>query len=137
MNDKQWKVLVVDDQKGWCEAIADVLEEAGCSVQFAETAIEAIAKLDNQTFDLAIIDVRLEEQVEYNVEGIDLLQRISESKRELPSVILTGHATPALRQKAEWYGAFAFLEKSYDTKGFDRELFLKTVYEALHQSAEE
>jgi len=50
-----------------------------------------------------------------------------------PVIILTGHATPALKQKAEWYGAFAFLEKSYEEKGhnFDRELFLKTVKEAL------
>jgi len=130
MNKKSREILVVDDQEGWCEAIAAVLEDAECSVRFARTYGEALAELQSRNPDLIIIDIRLEEQI-YNVEGIDLLQWISEHKRWLPAIILTGHGTPALKQKTEWYGAFAFLEKPNYENSFDRNLFLKTVTEAI------
>lgn len=128
------KILIVDDQESWQESISGILEEIGCAVHFAKNYHEARSKLESEDYDLSIIDIRLEEAVDYNVEGIDLLEWIYKDRQGHPPVIiLTGHATKALRQKTEWYDAYAFLEKSYKRKdfGFDRELFLKTVREAL------
>lgn len=124
-------VLVVDDQKSWCEVVAVVLEDAGLSARFARSYDEATAVLSSQDIDLVIVDIRLQEAVAYNVEGIDLLQWIHEHKQGLPAVVLTGHGTPALHQKALWYGAHAFLEKTDDEAVFDRDHFLKAIRQAL------
>jgi DNA-binding NtrC family response regulator len=125
------RVLVVDDQLGWREAISSVLEEIDCLVQSSASSREAKALIQSQNFDLAIIDIRLAIQDGYNVDGIDLLQWIYEEELDLPVIILTGYATPALEQKANWYGAVAFTEKFRDEADFDRAGFLQKVREAL------
>ena len=134
MSEQTKKILIVDDQESWCDTMSDILEEIGCTVDFAKTYPEAQAKLKNGKYDLSIIDIRLQEEVDYNVAGIDLLEWIQKNRQGQPSaIILTGHATAALKQKTEWYGAYAFIEKSYERTdfGFDREIFLKTVRKAL------
>lgn len=134
MSKRAKKILIVDDLEAWLHSIAEILEDIDCSLDFAKNYIEAQTKLKSDYFDLCIIDIRLEEKVDYNVAGIDLLEWIYRDQHGKPPVIiLTGHATPALRQKADWYGAFAFLEKSYETMDFDfdRELFLRTVKEVI------
>lgn len=128
---KQFQVLVVDDQEGWYEAITPTLEEMDCVVQHAITAQSAFLEIQSREYSLVILDLRLKEDKEYDVQGLDILEKLSKLEKSPPVIIWTGHATPALRQKAEWYGAFAFLEKIGDEKSFDRDLFVKTVKRAL------
>jgi len=92
MSDTVKRILIVDDQDGWLECIAGVLGKIECSVDFAKTFNEAQTKLKNEHFDLSIIDMRLREQDEYDVQGIDLLQWIyNVRKGQPPAIILTGH----------------------------------------------
>jgi DNA-binding NtrC family response regulator len=131
---KQSTVLIVDDQRGWYEAIAPILEDEGCIVHFADSSKIALDELQSQDYSLVILDLRLTEEKEYDVQGLDILEKLSKRQNAPPVIIWTGHATPALKQKAERYKAFAFLEKVGDEKSFDRDLFVKTVKAALTEN---
>lgn len=131
----QLPVLVIDDQDGWYEAIAPILEEMNCVVHHVNTAKSAFQEIQTIDYNLIILDLRLTEDKEYDVQGLNILEKLSKSEKSPPVIIWTGHATPALRQKAEWYKAFAFLEKIGDEKSFDRDLFVATVKKALSHAA--
>jgi DNA-binding NtrC family response regulator len=124
-------VLIIDDQMGWYEAIAPILEDMNCIVHHVNTAKSAFLEIQNRDYSLIILDLRLTEEKEYDVQGLDILEKLSKREKAPPVIIWTGHATPALRQKAEWYKAFAFLEKIGDELSFNRDLFIKTVRAAL------
>jgi DNA-binding NtrC family response regulator len=133
---KQFQVLVVDDQEGWYEAITPILEEMDCVVQHVNTAKSAFLEIQNREYSLIILDLRLTEDKEFDVQGLDILEKLSKREKSPPVIIWTGHATPALRQKAGWYKAFAFLDKIGDEKSFDRDRFVKTVKEALSNKSD-
>ena len=73
--------------------------------------------------------------MDYDVGGIDLLEWLHKYRNNKPpAIILTGHGTEALRQKAEWFNVFKFLEKTSERHGydFDKELFIISVKKALN-----
>ena len=133
---KQSPVLIIDDQDGWYEAIAPILEEMNCLVHHVNSAKSAFQEMQSTDYSLVILDLRLTEDKEYDVQGLAILEKLSKREKSPPVIVWTGHATDALRQKANWYNAFAFLEKIGDEKSFDRELFVQTVRKALSSAAD-
>lgn len=128
---------MVDDQRWWYEALSPILEDLDCSVNFANTAKSAIEEVKGCIYDLLIVDLRLVEEKEYDVQGLDVLEELIKLEKAPPAIVLSGHITPALQQKVIWLNAFALLEKAGDEEdaksSFDRELFVQTVREALAQ----
>ena len=134
---KKFKVLMVDDQRWWYDALAPILEEMECAVNFVNTAKSAITELKSCAYDLLILDLRLQEDKEYDVQGLDVLEELARFEKAPPAIVLSGHSTPALRQKTTRLNAFALLDKAGDEEGlarsFDREVFIQTVRKALGQ----
>ena len=52
-------VLIVDDDEAICELISEGLLEDGYSCDIASTADEALTKLHNYRFDIALLDIKL------------------------------------------------------------------------------
>lgn len=127
----KYSVLVIDDQEGWYEAVSPILEDMECGVFHADSPQAAYSAMTQGRYDLIVLDLRLAEDTEYNVQGLDILEKLSKDEKSPPVIIWTGHATPALRQKAGWYKAFAFLEKVGNGNSFDHDLFVETVKNAL------
>jgi DNA-binding NtrC family response regulator len=127
----KYSVLIIDDQEGWYEAISPILHDLECAAYHAGTVQAAYSEISKHHYDLIILDLRLAEDKEFNVQGLDILEKLSKDTSSPPVIIWTGHATPALRQKADWYKAFAFLEKVGSGKDFDHALFIQTVEKAL------
>ena len=69
------KVLIVDDVAGWCEQIAELLREGGFEAVAASDKQAALAELDRERFDAAVIDVNLSDSP-YNVDGLLINQHI-------------------------------------------------------------
>lgn len=134
---KKYKVLMVDDQQWWYDSLAPLLEELNCSVNFTNTAQSAITELKSCVYDLLILDLRLQEDKEYDVQGLDVLEEMVKFEKAPPAIVLSGHSTAALKQKTTKLKAFALLDKAGDEKGlsrsFDREIFVQTVKKALAQ----
>ena len=103
-------VLVVDDERNIRRTLQLVLEGDGYRVLTAESATAALAILasPDSPVDLAILDVKLPD-----LSGLELLERIrkDDATRELPIVVISGHATVNDAVHAVKLGASDFFEK--------------------------
>lgn len=100
------KILLVEDNHKLRPLIVSLLDESGYSVVPAGTIMEAMTLLREYQFDLAIIDLKLP-----NGTGMDIIRHI---RTDIPSIILTGHATHEARNEASTLGVLAFLEKPFN-----------------------
>ena len=87
------KILVVDDLPDWRKTLRGLLEDEGYEVEVAESRHEALSLLIDNSFVLAIIDIRLEESDENNIEGINLASEINKTHPGTKIIIITGYGT--------------------------------------------
>lgn len=99
-------MLVVDDEKNIRGTIAMIHENAGWTVDTAQSGDEAITKLASHPYDIVYLDVMMPRR-----DGIDVLREIKERWPEQLVVILTGNASIERAVEATRLGAFDFLEK--------------------------
>jgi len=78
------KLLVVDDEANIRLLYAQELSDEGYQVVTAASALEAVEKLETESFELAVIDIKLK-----NESGIELLQRIVKERHTLPVILCT------------------------------------------------
>ncbi|APR77346.1 Response regulator of zinc sigma-54-dependent two-component system [Minicystis rosea] len=121
-------ILVVDDERNIRRTLDLVLRGEGYAVLEAPTAEDAVAILEaaDHPVDLAIIDIMLP-----GMSGIDLLSRLrqDDGTRELPVIVISGHATVQDAVQALKLGAGDFFEKP-----LNRERILVSVKNTLHAS---
>lgn len=130
-------VLVVDDYENWREQLKCILEDDGYHVETASTHAEAQRKLDESTFDVAILDMRLVDEERFNVQGLALLRKAKSQTPPIGAIILTGYPNPLHRQRAlETYKADAYLQKVPDEKDFDIDFLSKLVADLVARRQE-
>jgi len=121
-------ILVVDDERNIRRTLGLVLSGEGYRVAEAESAEQALALLESgrTPVDLAIIDIMLP-----GMSGLDLLARLrqDDSTRELPVIVISGHATVHDAVQAIKAGAGDFFEKP-----LNRERILVSVKNTLKTS---
>src|SRR5690606_3984921 len=98
-------VLVVDDEYGPRESIAFTLS-AEFTVETAERAAEALAKLRTKTYSVIVLDIRMPE-----MDGIRALEEIRKIDSLVSVVMLTGYGTLLTAQQAMVAGANQYLRK--------------------------
>jgi two-component system nitrogen regulation response regulator NtrX len=118
-------VLVVDDEKNIRRTLQLVLEGEGYRVLATETAEQGLAMLANPEMpvDLALLDIKLPD-----LSGLEALERIKrdEATRDIPVLVISGHATVNDAVQAIKLGASDFFEKP-----LERERVLVSVRNAL------
>jgi len=102
-------VLVVDDEKNIRRTLRMVLETEGYAVAEAESAEEALKLLEAEPVDLGVFDVRLP-----GMDGLTLLSRARELWRDLPVIVISGHAETPDVVEAMKRGALDFFSKPVD-----------------------
>ncbi len=104
-------ILVVDDLTDWRRLLAAVLMDEGYAVTLAGTYDEAMSALQAQLFNVAIVDIRLSEIDEENLDGLRLLEEIK--KRDIPTnvIILAAYAHSVNLEDAIGLGAFDVIQK--------------------------
>ncbi len=103
------KILVVDDDDNFLKLIRMRLELSGYEVVTAATQDEALSHARNETFALAIVDLRLD-----CTDGISVMQDIHAVNPYMPIIILTAHGSIESAVEATKKGAFNFLNKPFD-----------------------
>jgi two-component system nitrogen regulation response regulator NtrX len=114
-------VLVVDDEKNIRRALRQTLEGAGYAVLEAETGEAALETLAAEPVDVGLFDVRLP-----GMDGLALLAKAREAVRDLPVVVISGHAGTDEVVEAMKLGAVDFISKPVE-----RERVLVSVSNAL------
>jgi PAS domain S-box-containing protein len=77
-------ILVVDDDGGIRESLAEILEAEGCRVETAADGVEAIAKIECGGFDVVLSDV-----VMPNMDGYELFTAVRERWPDVPVLMMT------------------------------------------------
>jgi DNA-binding NtrC family response regulator len=87
-------ILVVDDAADWRATLAGLIQDVypDLAVMTAASSREALAHLAEGRFDLAIIDIRLDESDEQNIEGLELMEHILRYHPGTPALVITGYA---------------------------------------------
>ena len=102
-------VLVVDDEYGPRQALRMVLKE-DYELLMATCVTEAIDLLKDHAVDVIITDIRMPGGT-----GLDLLRQAKELDERIEVIILTGYGQLDTAMNAIDFGAFAYLEKPYDS----------------------
>jgi DNA-binding NarL/FixJ family response regulator len=122
------RALVVEDDAGWSNILAELLGEAGFSVDVCRSYGEALGYLRRAAYALAVVDLTLASTLapDDNTDGLRLLG--ATKKASIPAIVVSGSALPDHVERAyEEHGIVAFLEK----RAFDRAAFRRTVAEAM------
>lgn len=99
-------ILIVDDEQSVCDMLAAVLETEGYNVVTANSGDEAMKRFGEYVFDVVYTDIRME-----GMDGLELLQRISQLDKAVKTIIMTafgGYDTAVIALK---YRAYDYIEK--------------------------
>jgi len=117
------RILVIDDETGIRQGCCRVLQPQGFTVETAENFQEGLQRIQDQTFDLVLLDVMLPDG-----KGIDLLPPSQERDPETVAIIITGYATVELAVDTIKNGAYNFISKP-----FTADQLLLTVNQGLEK----
>ncbi len=100
------RLLLVDDDDTFAGLLARELSERGMQVATAGDAVTAGQRIDQQEFDVALVDLKLPDG-----NGLEILRQIRERQPRMEVVVLTGHGTIDTAIEAIRLGAFDYLRK--------------------------
>ncbi len=105
------EILIIDDNTDIRNIINDLIIDAGYKTRLAANYNQALNEIDKKLPDVAIIDVKLDKG---DNDGLELLSHIKNKDKNIPVIIITGHANIEMAIKALKSGAFEFIEKPFD-----------------------
>jgi DNA-binding NtrC family response regulator len=103
------RVLIVDDEEAFVEALASRLDVRGMKVDTAMNGEQAVEKAIHKRFDAVVLDLAMP-----GMDGIDTLRVMKGHNPDLQIIILSGHATLKKGVEAMRLGALDILEKPVD-----------------------
>lgn len=122
------RVLLVDDEKDFVDALAERLEIRDFEVAKAFDGDEALERLGSADVDVVVLDVMMPGK-----DGPAVLREIKKIKPLVEVLMLTGHATVESAIDGLKNGAFDYLMKPTDTK----DLIAKIVLAYKRKSEQE
>lgn len=103
------KVLIVDDESDYRQTAIKRLNKRGITIQGADSGGQALTCLDQQVYDIVILDVRMP-----GMDGIETLKAIKHRFPLVEVIMLTGHANMEVAIQGMEIGAFDYLMKPID-----------------------
>lgn len=106
-------VLLVEDEVSVAKGLKMVMDEEGYDVDWADTGAIALDKFRTSQFDLMVADLRLPD-----IDGMEVIERVRESRPETKVVIITGYPSVATAVKAVSMGVSNYLRKPFTDDDF-------------------
>jgi len=100
------RLLIVDDEEGYVNVLFNRLTKRGIDVSKACSGSEAIQLLRKQDFDVAVLDLKMED-----MDGIEVLKIFKKMVPEIEVIMLTGHGSETAAKQGIEFGAFDYLSK--------------------------
>ena len=105
------EILIIDDNADIRNILNDLISDAGYKTRVAANYNQALKEIDKKLPDVAIIDVKLDKG---DNDGIELLSHIKKKNKDIPVIIISGHANIEMAVKSLKSGAFEFIQKPFD-----------------------
>jgi DNA-binding response OmpR family regulator len=117
------RLLIVDDEVGFVNILTKRLSRRNMEVTSAYTGTEAFQILRKQDFDVAVLDLKMEE-----MDGIEVLKIFKKMDPKMVVIMLTGHGSEQAAREGIEFGAFDYL-----TKPCELEELLAKIREAYQE----
>jgi DNA-binding NtrC family response regulator len=106
---RKYRVLVVDDEAGFCDFIGHYLTAQGFEVEAASRASQALDMIGRQPYDIVLSDVMMP-----SLDGLKLLRQIKAVKPQTQVILMTAYASLDKALKAIIYDAADLLIKPFE-----------------------
>ena len=116
------KLLIVDDDMPFRERLTRSMEKKGFEVVSSPGFRDSLAKVSENNFDYAVVDMRLEDG-----SGLELIKELQKISPQTKSLLLTGYGNIATAVAAIKSGAIDYLPKPAE---------IDQIYDALTNSKE-
>jgi two-component system, NtrC family, nitrogen regulation response regulator NtrX len=103
---RKYSVLVVDDESGIRQSLADILRDEGYVAETVERGEECLDLLAAQKFDVVMLDIWLP-----GMDGLQTLEKLQAIENPPMVIMISGHGTIETAVRATKLGAFDFIEK--------------------------
>lgn len=103
------RLLLVDDEIGFVEVLSKRLAKRNIHATQAFSGSEGIQLLRRADFDVAVLDLKLED-----MDGIEILKIFKKMDPHMPVIMLTGHGSEKASREGLRHGAFDYLTKPHE-----------------------
>lgn len=103
------RLLLVDDEVGYVDVLKKRMARRGIEVTAAINGTAGIQELRRQPFDVAVLDLKMED-----LDGIEVLKIFKKMDPDMPVIMLTGHGSEQSAREGMALGAFDYLTKPCD-----------------------
>ena len=100
------RILIIDDDKGVCFTLSQMVKQEGHDVTTKHTKKEGIGELFSIEYDIVFLDVRLPDG-----NGLDVLPKLLGAPSKPEIIIMTGHGDPDGAELAIKHGAWDYIKK--------------------------
>lgn len=100
------RVLVIDDENAVRSSFDRVLSDCGYTVNTASDGRSAMDWLQDKSYDLAFVDLRMP-----GMDGMEVVKKIRTAQPGVQVVIVTGYGTETTMAEAKALGVFEFVAK--------------------------
>lgn len=100
------RLLLVDDEEGYVNILANRLSRRGMDVQKALSGAQALQRIRNQIFDVVVLDLKME-----GMNGLEVLRIFKQMDEKMEVIMLTGHGSQDTARDGLAMGAFDYLTK--------------------------
>ena len=101
------KILVVDDEEGLRLLYKEELEDDGAVVELASSGPEALSKLEDDSIDLILLDIKMP-----GMDGVEVLRMVKERWKDIPVILCTAY--PHYKHDFGTWASDAYVVKSSD-----------------------
>jgi two-component system response regulator CpxR len=115
------RVLIVDDEEELVSTLVERLDIRRIHAHGVTTGREALACLQDQVFDVVLLDVKMPE-----IGGLEVIKEIKAKLPDLEVILLTGHGSDEDAKKGLELGAFEYIIKPFN---------LSALIDVLHRAA--
>ncbi|MBD1140926.1 sigma-54-dependent Fis family transcriptional regulator [Pelagibacterales bacterium SAG-MED39] len=105
------EILIVDDNTDIRNILNELIQDAGYKTRLAANYQQGLNEIDKKIPDVAILDVKLDKG---DNDGIELLSHIKSKNKDVPVIMISGHANIEMAISSLKHGAFEFVEKPFD-----------------------
>lgn len=100
------RLLLIDDEVGYVKVLSNRLSKRNFEVDTATSGTEALQLLRHKQFDVAVLDLKMED-----MDGIEVLKILRKMAPELAIIMLTGHGSAEAAEEGINQGAYDYLTK--------------------------
>jgi DNA-binding NtrC family response regulator len=111
----------VDDEEAYVNVLSNRLMKRNIDVEKAYSGSEAIQSLRKHDFDVAVLDLKMED-----MDGLEVLKIFKKMVPDMEVIMLTGHGSEQAAKQGMELGAFDYLTKPCE---------LEDLVEKINQSA--